>query len=189
MSVALFQFGGWSPQYGAFYQILLNMENMGFFLYLFPFLLALAIFYGVLKYTMGDRLPNSAIGLISIIFSFFVMLYSSWNYMIVSFFANLGGMGLIVGCGLLFVIILLGITGFKINKVFDTGISKWAFILTMIFIGVLIFFGAGAGWLIQLPYWSTTEDFWTALFFIVILALAMWWLGTGKGEEEAKKES
>ncbi|RLJ07930.1 MAG: hypothetical protein DRP13_03115 [Candidatus Aenigmatarchaeota archaeon] len=188
MSVALFQFGGWSPQSGAFYQILLNMENMGFFLYLFPFLLALAIFYGVLKYTMGDRLPKSAIGLISIIFSFFVMLYSSWNYMIVSFFANLGGMGLIVGCGLLFVIILLGITGFKINEVFSGTMSKWAFILTMIFIGVLIFFGAGAGWLIQLPYWSTAEEFWTALFFIVILALAMWWLGGSEAEKKEENE-
>lgn len=181
MSVVLFQFGG------AFPQILQNMENMGFFLYLFPFLLALAIFYGILKYTMGDKLPNSAIGLISIIFSFFVMLYSSWNTMIVSFFANLGGMGLIVGSGLLFVIILLGITGFKIGDVFKEGAAKWAFVLTIIFIGVLVFFGAGAGWLIQLPSWSNTGEFWTALFFIVIIVLAIWWLG-GSSAEEGKSE-
>ena len=184
MSVVLFQLGGvFNPQI-----LVNNMENMGFFLYLFPFLLALAIFYGILKYTMGNKLPNSAIGLISIIFSFFVMLYSSWNTMIVSFFANLGGMGLVVGSGLLFVIILLGITGFKIGDVFSGTVSKWAFVLTIIFIGVLIFFGAGAGWLIQLPSWSNTGEFWTALFFIVILALAMWWLGGSEAEKKEENE-
>lgn len=175
--MVLFQTGG-----GAFYNIVQNMQDLGFFLYLFPFLLALAIFYGVLKFVLGDKLPNSVIGLVSIIFSFFVMLYSSWNNMIVTFFANLGGMGLIVGSGLLFIIILLGLTGFKIHEVFSGTLSKWAFVLTIIFIGILIFFGAGAGWLIKLPYWSTTEEFWTVIFFIIIIALVVWWFGS-EGKE------
>jgi len=171
----LFQFGG------AFPQILSDMQSMGFFLYLFPFLLALAIFYGVLTFALEKQLPKPARGLVSVIFAFFVMLYSSWNVMIVSFFANLGGMGLIVGSGILFIAILLGLMGFDIkNLTSGEGKSKWIFILFIILIGVLIFLGAGAGWLIDIPSWSTTSQFWTALFFIIILAIVVWWLGSGE---------
>ncbi|RLJ09496.1 MAG: hypothetical protein DRP15_03575 [Candidatus Aenigmatarchaeota archaeon] len=175
--VVLFQLGS------AFPELLRNMEDLGFFLYLFPFLLALAIIYGVLTWALKDQLPKSARGLISIIFAFFVMLYSSWNEYIVTFFANLGGSGLIVGSGILFIVILLGLIGFDIKSLTGekAGTSKWIFIFAIIIIGLLIFFGAGAGWLIEVPPWSTTSEFWTVIFFIFILALVMWWMGQGEG--------
>ncbi|UCD06922.1 MAG: hypothetical protein JSW41_03745, partial [Candidatus Aenigmatarchaeota archaeon] len=60
------------------------------------------------------------------------------------------------------------------------------FILGIIIIAMLVFFGAGAGWLIPIPYWSTSSELWTVALFIIILALAMWWLGSeGKKEEAA----
>ncbi len=173
-------------QGGLLQQMLQNMQYMGFFLYLFPFLLALAIFYGVLSWSLGERLPKSARGLVSIIIAFFVMLYSSWNVWIVTFFAEYFGAGLVLACGILVVAILLGLAGYKIEDLFKGTYSKWVFILGIIIIAILIFFGAGAGWLIPIPYWSTSSELWTVALFIIILALAMWWLGSeGKKEEAA----
>ncbi|MCK4497101.1 MAG: hypothetical protein KAU24_02840 [Candidatus Aenigmarchaeota archaeon] len=180
MVVVLFQTGG------ILQQMLQNMQYMGFFLYLFPFLLALAIFYGVLSWSLGERLPKSARGLVSIIMAFFVMLYSSWNIWLVTFFAEYFGAGLVIACGILVVAILLGLAGYKIEDLFKGAYSKWVFILGIIIIAILIFFGAGAGWLIPIPYWSTSSELWTVALFIIILALAMWWLGSeGKPKEEA----
>ncbi len=181
----LFQVGG------VFNNLTGNLESMGFFLYLFPFLLALAIFYGILFWVFHSgekpKLPKSAIALISIILAFFVMLYSSWNTTIVAFFANLSGTGLIVGSGILFVAILLGLMGFNIEgltKAETMGRGRWVFIIGVVIIGILIFFGAGGASFGLIPDWSSNSEFLTALFVIAIIALAVWWLGSennGKG--------
>jgi len=179
----IFQVGGVFPN------LTQNLQNMGFFLYLFPFLLALAIFYGVLYFVFYSddakdrKLPKSAIALISIILAFFVMLYSSWNVFIVSFFANLSGAGLIIGSGILFVAILLGLMGFKIENLTGekAGKSKWVFIIGVIVIGMLIFFGAGGASFGIIPEWSDNGEFLTALFVIGIIGLAVWWLGNEGG--------
>lgn len=186
----LFQAGGVFPD------ILQNMQNMGFFLYLFPFLLALAIFYGVLHFALSTddgklRIPKSGIGLISIILAFFVMLYSSWNTGIVAFFANLGGAGLIVGSGILFAAILLGLMGFRISDMVSDKAGKrfkWVFILGVLLIAILLFFGAGGAYFGLIPSWSNQGEFWTVVFFVVIVGLAVWWLGEGNGAAPAGGE-
>jgi hypothetical protein len=182
----LFQVGGVFPN------LTQNLQNMGFFLYLFPFLLALAIFYGILYWVFYDKekpkLPKSAIALISMILAFFVMLYSSWNTMIVQFFANLSGAGLIVGSGILFIAILLGLMGFNIEGLTgkEAGRSKWVFLIGVIVIGIMIFFGAGGASFGLIPEWSNNGEFLTALFVIAIIGLAVWWLGSeDKGEAAA----
>lgn len=161
-----------------FPQMLQNLENMGFFLYIFPFLLSLAITYGVLSAFAKDRLEKSARSLISIVFSFFVMLYSSWNPGIVTFFASLSGAGLIIASGLLFLLVILGMVGFDVKNLFmEEKKIKWPAVLILVFLFILIFFGAGAGNFIPLPSWSGSSELWTAIFFIVIVGLAMWWMG------------
>jgi hypothetical protein len=170
---------------GAFQILIQNMSRLGFFQFLFPFLLALAIVYGLLKWAMGDRLPKSAIGVISLIIAFFVMLYSSWNVMIVNFFAELSGTWLIIATGILFIIILLAMVGFKIENIFSGKYSKWVLALLVIFIGIVIFFGAGGAWFINVPGWTISSDFWTIIFFIIILAIVIFWLGQEGGSKEA----
>jgi len=175
----LFQVGGVFPN------ITQNLQNMGFFLYLFPFLLALAIFYGILYWVFHGpdpkkaKLPKSAVALISIILAFFVMLYSSWNVMIVNFFANLSGAGLIAGSGILFIAILLGLMGFNIENLTNqtAGKGKWVFIIGVVVIGILIFFGAGGDSFGLIPQWSDNGQFLTALFVIAIIGLVVWFLG------------
>ncbi len=168
---------------GAFQILVQNMNRLGFFQFLFPFLLALAIVYGLLTWALKDQLPRSARGLISLIIAFFVMLYSSWNTMIVNFFANLSGPFLVVATGILFIVMLLAIAGQRPQELLADKKAKWVAVLVLIFIGIVIFFGAGAGWLLSIPGLYITSDFWTILFFIVILALVVFWLGQEeKGE-------
>lgn len=179
MLPVLFQVG---LGFGGFQQILQNMMSLGFFQFLFPFLLALAIFYAILHFAAGERIPKSANGLISLILAFFVMLFASANPGIVQFLTNLSGAGLVIGVGILFLVILLGLLGFKTESLFEAKGWKWIFVLVIIIVAIVIFFGAGAGTLI--PGVTITSDFTTILFFIAILAIVLWFLGR---EEEGRK--
>jgi len=164
-----------------FENLFVTMQNLGMFQYLFPFLLALAIFYGVLMWAMGDRLKKGPVGLISIILAFFVMLYANTNPMIVGFFAALGGMTLIVASGILVIAIFLGLVGFKFDKIFEKGTAMWVFVLVIIVIGLIVFFGAGGGSFVALPSFFINSDVTAAIIVIVIIALAMWFMTRGEG--------
>lgn len=178
MLTVLFQIG---IGFGGFQSMLQNMQSLGFFQFLFPFLLALAIFYGVMKWGVGDRLPNSAVGLISLILSFFVMLFASANPGIVQFFQTLSGTGLIVATGFLFLIILLGILGFKAESIFsDREYLKYLLPGIIVLIFIVLFFGAGAGFFV--PGLTVSSDWMTIIFFIVILAIVMSFLNKSGGE-------
>jgi hypothetical protein len=171
-----------------FDNLVINMQNLGMFQYLFPFLLALAIFYGVMEYAFKDRIKKGPVGLISVVLAFFVMLFANTNPMIAGFFANLGGMTLVVGSGLLVVIILLGLAGFQLNKVFEKGYMMWFFVFVLILIGVIVFFGAGGGNLVAVPSFIVNSDFTTVVIVIIIIALAMWFM-THEGEKQSAAAS
>ncbi len=172
---------------GVFPNLTENLQNMGFFLYLFPFLLALAIFYGMLSWALGEKVPKSAVSLISVMLAFFVMLYSSWNVGIVSFFANLTGTGLIFGSGILLIAVLFGLMGFSISDLTGkaAGREKWIFIIGVLLIGILIFFGAGGASFGLIPDWSDNGEFLSVIFVIAAIALAVWWLGNEGGAKPA----
>jgi hypothetical protein len=172
-----------------FENLVINMQNMGMFQYLFPFILALALFYGILEWSLGGRVKKGPIGLISVVLAFFVMLFASTNPMISGFFANLGGMTLIIGSGILVIIILLGLAGFQLNKVFEKGYMMWFFVFVLILIGLIIFFGAGGGYFVNVPSFFINSDFTTVVLVIVIIALAMWFMTRSEGEEKPKEEA
>ena len=155
------------------------------FKYIFPFLLSLAIMYSIINFASGEskRIPKSANGLISIIISFFVMLYTSSNPSINSFFEQMSGSYLIIGSGLLFLIVILGIVGFKFESLTGENSNfKWAVVLFIILVGFLIFLGAGGSKFLNLPSFTTTSDFWNIIFFVVILAVVFLFL-TKSGDD------
>jgi hypothetical protein len=171
---------------GIFGTLVANMSRLGFFQFLFPFLLALAIVYGLLNFALAKQLPKSARALISLIVAFFVMLYSSWNVMIVNFFAQLSGTWLIVATGLIFIVLLLAIAGFNVQEFLgDKKWGKWVLVLLLVAIGIILFFGAGAGYLINVPGVVFSSDLWTILFFVIILAVVLYFLGTEGEKKEA----
>jgi len=90
-------------------------------------------------------------------------------------------MWLVIATGILFIVILLALVGFKVDELFKGEKSKWILVLLIVFIGIVIFFGAGGAWLVNIPGWTMASDFWTVLFFIVILAIVIFWLGQEEG--------
>lgn len=172
--------------------VLTSFQNLGFFQLLFPFLLALAIIYGVLSKVASDWLPKSARGLVSIIISFFVMLFAAQNPAIVGFYTILGGVGLIIASVALVLIVLMGMVGLNFKELWKEGKGKhWLAVLVIVFILFLLFSGfTGAAGLINLPSFITGSDFWGIIIFIIILALVFWWLksddeGGGHGGKPA----
>ncbi len=164
-----------------------NLQQMGAFQFLFPFLLALAVFYGVLMYALGDKIKKGPVGMISIVLAFFVMLFAASNPGIVNFLAILSGTTGLVATGILMIVVILGLAGFKLSEVFSGKYSKWALVLVLIAIGILLFMGAGGQNII--PSVFISSDITTAVIVIVIIALAMWFMTEGEGGEKQKEEA
>ena len=161
----------------SFPALLGNLNQIGVFQFLLPFLLILAIVYGVLRFAVKDIFPKSITGLISIVIAFFAMNYSGATGVgIASFFTSLFGVGSIVLAGILVVIILLGIIGFKIGDVAGgkhKGVA-WIFILAIILIGLVVFSGAVDTGIVPGFSLYLGSDFWTLIIFVIVLVAAFW---------------
>jgi len=182
MSLLLAQFGGLST-------LVQNMQGMGFFQFLFPFLLVLAIVYGVLIYALPDKFPKSAKALVSLIIAFFVMLYAASTFNVAQVLAQMFGSTILMLCsGILILIIILGILGISPSDLWkckDVTNKGWIIILLIVAIGILVVFGAGIESIVGIPGWLGSSDLWTIIFFLIILALVFWFLG--RGEEKPAK--
>jgi len=173
---------------GVFDVFLGNLNQMGFFQFLLPFLLVLAVVYGVLRYAAPEKFEKSAAGLISIIIAFFFMNYSGGvGVGIAQFFTSFFGAAGIILTGILVVVLLLGLIGIKFDELWKDekhgSAAKWIFAIILIFIGFLVFLGAGG--VIDFPaniLGVAGDDVGTIIFFVIILALALWWIG--RSEEE-----
>ncbi|MCX6814430.1 MAG: hypothetical protein NTY20_02170 [Candidatus Aenigmarchaeota archaeon] len=159
--------------------MILGLEKIGVFLYLFPFLLTLAVTYGVLSYSLEKQLERSARALISIVMGFFVMLFSMWNPGIVVFFANAFGFTLIVGSGLLVIIILLGLIGIKPEDLTKNEKSKWILTGAIILIGVIIFAVSAGSAIFGTNFLESTEIL-TIAMLLAILGFSAWFITQSK---------
>lgn len=178
-----------------FESLLGNLNNLGFFQFLLPFLLTMAIIYGILRFSLHKILDRSASGLIAIVISFFVMNYSGQvGIAIAAFFTTIFGSGIIVLTGLLMIIMFLAIVGINVTEVFDwekAGEKKghiYITLLLLVFIGFLVFLGAGGAAFLNLPQTALGlpgQDAWAIIFVLIVIALAMWFLmSTEKAPEE-----
>jgi hypothetical protein len=166
---------------GAFSQMLQNLLRLEFFQLMFPFLLALAILYGVLTWALKEQLPPSARGLVSIIFAFFVMLYSSINPTLYQFLTSISGVWFIVASAILFLIVLFGLVGLKFGEIEKWGWAKLGIALIIIYIVAVLFFNAMPAFNPQILFGS---DLWAVIFFIIILAVVLHYLTKEEKKEE-----
>ncbi|MBI4175972.1 MAG: hypothetical protein HY518_02110 [Candidatus Aenigmarchaeota archaeon] len=178
-------------QTNPFIPLLGNLRNLGLFEFLLPFLLALAIVYGILR-KMVPQLEKTASSLIAIIVAFFVMNYSGQaGVQMAQFFTQFFGGGLIVLTGLLVIIIFLGLAGFDMSKIFLPGKgSTWALVLLLGFIGFALFLGAGGSTLVPIPTnigGFGGADVTAIIFFLIIIALAVWFLSRSEEKDEGGK--
>ena len=156
--------------------MILGMEQLGIYLYLFPFLLTLALVYGVLSYSLKDQLPNSARGVVSLVAAFFMLLFSYFNPAIVSFFVNLFGYGLIVGSGVLILIFLFGLFGIKPEDVTSEKKAKWIYVAAMVIISVVVISASVATMYMGTITFLQSTSLWVFAFFIILVIGALWFL-------------
>jgi hypothetical protein len=177
---------------GVFDQMLTTLVNMDFFQVLFPFLLALAIFYGVLMWALGEKLKKGPVGLISIVMAFFVMLFAK-QIPGLAWFLTLGsGTILAIASVVIFIIVILALLGIKFSDIWTGDKKNWTLIIIVIIV-IYIVLASVVGYIpgvsLYLPWFLNYQDIWTIVIFVIILALVLHFLtregGAAKPAENA----
>jgi len=110
-----------------------NLNQLGFFGFLLPWIFVFAISFGLLAKTkvLGDDLKVSAV--VSIIIGFFVMGFG--GPFLANFFINIFGISAVILAGILIIVLFMAMSGIGIE---DIAKSK-ATLAAMIGIGIIVF--------------------------------------------------
>jgi hypothetical protein len=150
-----------------------NLESAGFFAYVLPWLLTLALVYGVLeKYKIPDNKSGRAVVAIAVAFMMLPM-----AGVIAPFLEGLVLGLVIIISGILVALIFAEMVGAK--DVFSDKYHKEMGVI-LIIIAILVFIGAGGlkllGWRFEIR-----ESTVTMLFFLAVIAMGIWWITAEKG--------
>ena len=145
-----------------------NLNGLGFFGFLLPFIFIFVITYGLLlkaKYFDDQKI----IGVLSLVLAFFVVGYGGPG--LANFFVNLFGMATVVLAGILVIILFLALSGADASKVLNGKATTWAIAA----VGIIIFVVA----LGALGVSFVSDSVIGIIFVIIILAMAILFV-TGK---------
>ncbi len=155
-----------------------SLRQAGFMLVLL-WLLTLSIVYGILSHV---KIPSSKTvqGVIAIAVSFLVLLAAAAGQA-ATFVSNMVTAGIVIVFGLILVLIFFEFLGLERPKVM--GAHPKFFGLALLVLVILIFIGAGGLGLLNIPTINITTPLVAIIFFLVIMAVAVWVLmkETGKG--------
>ncbi|MFP4046039.1 MAG: hypothetical protein ACLFS3_03190 [Candidatus Aenigmatarchaeota archaeon] len=154
-----------------------NMENLGFFAYMLPWLLTLAVTFGILE---NYEIPESvsARGVISIVMAFLVLPVG--NY-IAPFFEDLVMGFIVLAAGILVAVIFVELLGFESAGVDNIFLEHpQTFGAIMIILAALVFIGAGGLNFIGVDI-QVSEELVTLLFFLAAISIGVWFI-TSKEE-------
>lgn len=163
--------------------LIVNLRETGFPLILL-WLLSLAITYGILSHV---KIPQSlsARGVISIVVSFMILVAAAATQ-VVSFVTNLVIAGVMIAFGLLFAVMFLEIAGAKHEGKHIFALHPKFFGLALIILLVLIFIGAGGLGILNIPNIEITTPMLAIVFFLIIMAVAVWVMFKEGGAGEKK---
>ncbi len=153
-------------------------SQSSFFIYVIPWLLTFAIVYGILGHYKVPK-SNSARTIIALVIAFFIMPIAG---PVVTVLGQLGMGMLILFAGVLFIMILLEITGTrrvgtdekgeKVTKKITEHHYK-SFGVAIAILVVMVFIGAGG--LAYLGYSAPAINY-PLVFFVGIIVLIIWWM-------------
>lgn len=146
-----------------------TLRGAGFMLVLL-WILTLAVVYGILSHVNIPK-SRSVQGVISIIAAFLV-LFAAAAGPAATFVSNLVVAGIVVAFGLIIVVIFFELLGLKAGEVFPK--HPRFFAAALIILAILIFIGAGGLGIINIPSIAMTEPIAAILFFLAIMAMAVW---------------
>ena len=145
------------------FQILVaNLNGIGFFDFLLPWIFTFAIIWGLLLKTkvLGDNMRVN--GVVSIVVAFFIIGFG--GPALGSFFTTLFGLAVVIIAGLLVALLFLGMGGWDFSKVADPKILG----AIIIGIAVIVFFTAAGSIGIGISSGAIQ-----IIFVIIILAIAI----------------
>lgn len=158
---------------GIFGTLIQNLNNMGFYGFVLPWLLVFAIVYAILQKTeiFGKDAKNIN-GLIALIFAFFVTGYA--GDAVGKFFINIFGGSSIIFGGILVFLLFLGMLGWKPSSIGDK--NMWG--LAALIIAVLLFLAVGGPSIAGI---KLTDETMAAIFMVLVVAFAVMFI-TGGGK-------
>ncbi len=138
-----------------------NLNSLGFFGFLLPFIFTFVVVYGLLMKAKFFE-DQKVIGVLSLVIGFFVVGYG--GPAIANFFVNLFGLAAIILAGILVIVLFISMTGGDISKV----ASGKAVAAAVAGIGIIVFFVAAGALGI-----TVSDSVIGIIFVIVVLGIAM----------------
>src|SRR3989344_5846258 len=138
-----------------------NLNSMGFFGFLLPWIFIFAVTYGLLMKSKFFDNPKIT-GVLSLVIAFFVIGFGGpW---LAGFFVNLFGYAAVIIAGILVIVLFITMSGGSIGKLFDN--KGMAAIL--IGIGIIVFFIALGGLRVII-----SDAVIGIIFVIILMAIAV----------------
>ncbi|MCK4550509.1 MAG: hypothetical protein KAT91_01000 [Candidatus Aenigmarchaeota archaeon] len=167
--------------------MLSNLESMGFYTFVLPWVLFLVIIYSIvtkapfLKGIGGQAKQISVI--IAAILSFFIVNYEWQGRFVGDYMTELFGSMSLYMAGFLVLILFLGMGGWGLNSIFG---GKWIPIV-LVLVAIMLFFNTGAA-----AEFNIDEETSTWLFMLFLVGGALWFLQQEPKEtpkEEVRKHN
>ncbi|MFP4115715.1 MAG: hypothetical protein ACLFTQ_00710 [Candidatus Aenigmatarchaeota archaeon] len=153
-------------------QMITNLEQAGVFAYLLPWLLTLAVVFGLLEHY---EIPKSvsARGVISIVIAFLVLPAGN---AVAPFLEGLVKGFIVIASGILVTIIFVEMLGFKagdVENIFEKHPRSFGGI--MIILAILVFIGAGGLEILDVSF-EVSQELITLLFFLAVISIGGWFM-------------
>jgi hypothetical protein len=153
---------------GVFATVVQNLNQLGFYGFVLPWLLVFGVVYGILQKSgiLGGK-PRVD-GIVSFVIAFFVTGYTN----IGTYFVSITGLGAMLITALLVAVMFFALVGFQVPEL-KTG--NWA--LFIVGVGLVLFWIVGGGTIAGI---SLSNEAWAAILMIVVIAIAIWFVSEEK---------
>ncbi len=154
-----------------------NMNRLGFFEFLMPWILFLAIIFAVLKKSevFGEEISVNAV--IAAVVSFFIINYTPVGMTLGTFFTTLFGLAAVIIAGLLVGILFIGMAGIKPEELLGKA-NKTAIAVLLGFLALIAFISVGG-----MSFFNIDSDLVITLFMLLLMLFAIMFIANSGGDK------
>lgn len=170
-------------------QLVTELQALGFYEFLLPWLLTFAIVYGLLTKTGvlgGGKMGHRVSGIVAIVAAFFITPFA--GPVIASYFTTLFTGASTILAGILVIVLFAAMAGIEIGWGEDSNWKKNGAVLTFIIVGIVLIILAASGQFIGVPVLGANLSA-AALFMILVVILAVAFVLVGGNGNDEDKES